>query len=156
MIESIRKIQPLNQPNKSTKIGSVLALNSRFIAYIVDSKLIELLEYDRRDKKSIILSGHNEEIICMKFSNQFASDITEKLVLCSCSIDWIIIWDVTEMTFSNEKTWKVLKKDLDFGPSFCSFHPNNKTIAVCYGETLTIFDINVRVIRTSILNIKRF
>ena len=139
MIETIRKIQPLTHQNKSTKIGSVLTLSGSFIAYVVDLKLIELLEYGRRDRTSIKLSGHSEEIKCMKFSG----NISEELILCSCSIDRIIIWNVTEVATSYEKNWKVLKKDLDFEPNDCSFHPYNESIAVCYGDTLAIFDINV-------------
>ena len=52
MIDLIRKI---TADTKESKVGSLLSLSESHIAFVVDSIFIDLLEYNRKDKKVFLL-----------------------------------------------------------------------------------------------------
>ena len=53
MIDLIRKI---TADTKESKVGSLLSLSESHIAFVVDSIFIDLLEYNRKDKKVFLLN----------------------------------------------------------------------------------------------------
>lgn len=50
MLDLICKISPESQ-NSSSKIGHVLAFSNKYLAFIIDFILIELVEYNKKGKK---------------------------------------------------------------------------------------------------------
>ena len=52
MINLIRKIAP-ERTHKASKIGSVIAFNETLVSFVIDSVYLEVLEFNRKDKKVI-------------------------------------------------------------------------------------------------------
>lgn len=155
MIDLIRKIVPDTSSNNPQKLGSLLTMRNGLIAYVAGLFHIEVLEYERKDKKCISLKyGHQEQIKCLKFS-QKNSDIDESLLLCSCSIDHVLIWNISDLLKTGSGKAKILKRCLEFEPNQCAFHPKNNQVAICYGDHMTILEIDV-IILLNEFNIPEF
>ena len=142
MIDLIRKITLACQSNRSIKLSPLLTVNSNFICYVINSCEIEILDYNRKDRAANISlkEGHSEQITCLKFND---IDSSRHLLLCSCSIDHILIWDVNELFRSGNGQARILKANLEFEPNQCMFHPEKKIVAVCYADYLIAIDIEV-------------
>ncbi len=136
MIDLLRKITLTDQASQSSKLSALLTISSSHLAYVIDQTQIELVNYNSSTNKAIIPLNrvHQQQITCLRFSE--AS--TQQLLLCSCSIDHVLIWNVLQSADA-----RILKTNLQFEPSQCAFHPYNKTLAVCYGQSLTIIQIEV-------------
>jgi len=85
------------------------------------------------------LKSHKQEIKCMKFSRDDDSNL-----LCSCSSDLVIVWNIKTLVESKLLQGKnVITENLGTEPTQCCFHPNNQIIGICYGEKILLYDINV-------------
>lgn len=129
MIELVRRI-PAEETNTSN-IGSVLSMNNELLAFVLDDKTIQIANVSFKNRPLVTLKGgHYEQIKCLRISS-------DSLLLCSCSIDRILVWDLS--TFE----WKLLQKKLEYEPNQCEFSPNNEKVTVCYGDYLSVFQIDV-------------
>lgn len=112
-------------------------------------------------KKSLKLKAHKQEIKCMKFSRENGTNL-----LCSCSSDLIIVWNIRQL-IESKTTFKincfrtifklnffkakflqgknVIIENLSLEPTQCCFHPNNQIIGICYGEKISLFDLGVNI-----------
>ena len=133
MIDLVRKIIV----EDSIKTGCILSMNNDLIAFLVDDTTIQIGNISSKNKPLVTLKGHYEQIKCVKISS-------DSSLLCSCSIDRILIWNLSSL----EKS--LLQKKLDYEPTQCEFHPSNKQVAICYGDSLSIFEINVSFLLSSI------
>ena len=59
MIDLIRKI---TTETKESKIGSLMSLSESYIAFVVDSIFIDLLDYIRKDKKVFFSNFSSQNI----------------------------------------------------------------------------------------------
>jgi len=106
----------------------------------------------------------------MKFSRENGSNL-----LCSCSSDLVIVWNIKQLNesinFSSifEIISNLIKlifkakflqgkntiiENLNHEPTQCCFHPNNQIIGISFGEKICLFDINVSFIQIHKKNIR--
>lgn len=136
MIDLIRKIEPNDRSNRSVRLDTLVSLSQNLIAFVVELIDIEVLEYGLKNVSSVKLKHHHEKIKCLRFS-------TNSALLCSCSIDHILIWKMSDVMNGQINDAKILKRNLEFEPSQCSFHSSDKTVAICYGDNLSILQVEV-------------
>jgi hypothetical protein len=146
-------------PDNSTHLISVIALTKDVIAFVSDSICIEILKYTNNPNETttkLTNKHHNKAIKTIKFSRQ--DDDKSDVLLCTCSIDSIIIWNVDKILSNNSNLECHVKvyKDLEYEPFQCCFDPSNERIAVCGGDTIKIIQIKVSFVDSfeSILNLK--
>lgn len=129
MIELVRRITA--EETNTSNIGSVLSMNNELLAFVLDDKTIQVAYISFKNRPLLTLKGgHYEQIKCLRISS-------DSLLLCSCSIDRILVWNLST------SEWKLLLKKLDYEPNQCEFSPNNEQVAVCYGDNLSVFQIDV-------------
>ncbi len=67
---------------------------------------------------------------------EFSRSSNDSLLLCTCSLDLIMIWDVKNLKGNKINSF------LEYEPTQCVFDPDNKSLAVINGDNLLIFDIS--------------
>ncbi len=138
MLDSIWKINLANPANLCPKLTNLLTTSTDHLAYVIDQNQIEIINYTSKNSFSL-KKCHEEKVTCLRFSN----NTSYQPYLCSCSIDQVLIWNLNKLTQSAKNQAKVIKSMLEFEPKLCIFHPDNQKIAVCYGDMITIVQIEV-------------
>ncbi|CAF0884268.1 unnamed protein product [Brachionus calyciflorus] len=138
MLTQICKIAPENAQLNS-KIGPVLAFSENFLSFIIDFNSIEILEYNKKNKKAFRLYGHEKPIKCLKFSKEKS----QQSLLCSCSLDSLILWDIDKIQLTKNLNGRVIGRDcFKYEPTNCTFDLSNQIIAVSCADLIYLFDTN--------------
>lgn len=141
MIDLIFQISP-NLVKSDSKICTLTAFNHKYLAFVVDSVSIKLIDHQTKAFSNAVLnSPHSEDTLirCIRFSHNDLSPTR----LISCASQSVLIWNLYDIFLT--KTRRAIqignKNWFTYEINDCSFHPSNNLIGILCGNSILIIDV---------------
>lgn len=145
MADIICQISP-DLVQSGSKIGNTIAFGDKYLAFVVDGVKLKVVKYEMSPGSfsNQELNMHREPIRCVRFSKNSSSNPVR---LLSCSGDSVLLWnlnDIFQLGLTPSTNARLLVKNyFKYEITGCSFHPNDRLVAVSNGINLTLIDVNV-------------